>query len=128
MTRKEIAHQYIKLLAVGDIKSIISLFSKDGKVFSPIYGEKDATSFYHQLAGDTTKSELMTKGIFENLETKEIALYFEYIWTVKTGKVVKFDVIDILQFDDQDKITNLRIIYDTVRSRKLVEEINEKGD
>lgn len=48
---------------------------------------------------------------------------FEYKWTVKSGKIVEFDVVDILDFDKENKIIGLKIIYDTVISRNLVDEM-----
>lgn len=125
MTRKEIAKEYIKFLSEGNIEKIISLFSEKGKVNSPIYGERNADTFYKILNEDTIKSELKLKGIFEDSKTEKLALYFEYIWTVKSGKSVMFDVVDIIQFDAKNKITDLKIIYDTVISRKLIDEIKK---
>ena len=39
----------------------------------------------------------------------------------KGNFIFSFQVIDILEFDDQNKIVELKIIYDTVQSRALVE-------
>ncbi|GAA3522598.1 hypothetical protein GCM10022393_41490 [Aquimarina addita] len=125
MTRKEIAEKYIELLSTGDTERIIGLFAKNGKVHSPIYGEQFSTTFYKELNNDTLNSELQVKEIFENSETNTLALYFEYQWTVRSGKKVTFDVVDIIEFNDQNKILDLRIIYDTAVSRILVEELKE---
>ena len=124
MTKKlEIAKQYIDFLSAGKTDEIIGLFAENGTVTSPIYGEGLAEDFYKTLADDTLNSELKIKEIFENKLSGNLALYFEYIWTIKTGKMVTFDVVDIIEFDDNNKITALKIIYDTVVSRSLVEEI-----
>lgn len=125
MTKKEIAKEYIDSLSKGDVEKIISLFTKNGKVYSPIYGEKSADGFYKSLNDDTINSELKLKGVFEDFETGKLALYFDYIWTVKSGKVVEFDVVDIIEFDSENKIIELRIIYDTVISRTLIDEIKK---
>ena len=55
--------------------------------------------------------------------TGNIALHFNYHWTLKNNSQVNFEVVDILEFNDNDKIKVLTIIYDTVRSRELVEEL-----
>lgn len=125
MTKKEIAQLYIEYLTIGNIEKVVDLFAQNGKVYSPIYGEKRADEFYETLFSDTNNSELMVKGVFEDSDTGHLALYFEYKWTVKSGKVVDFDVVDILEFDAHNKIVALKIIYDTVISRRLVEEMNE---
>jgi ketosteroid isomerase-like protein len=67
---------------------------------------------------DTISSELKLKGIFDDADSDRIALYFEYKWTIKSGKIVEFDAVDIIVFDNDNKITTLKIIYDTVISRK----------
>lgn len=123
--KKEIAKQYIEFLSKGNAEGVISLFTEKGKVHSPIYGEKGASDFYKTLAEDTLNSELKLNEIFENANSGNIALYFEYTWTVKSGKIVVFDVVDIIEFDNQNKILELKIIYDTVVSRRLVEEMKK---
>lgn len=122
-THIEIARLYIDLLEKGDISSVISLFSDSGKVYSPIYGEKAAVDFYNDLAADTTESKLKINGIFEEPNSNRIALYFNYEWTLKNGEIVNFDVVDIIVFDDEEKISELRIIYDTVHSRGMVNDL-----
>ena len=124
MSKQKIAKAYIEFLSKGDAASIIRLFAVSGAVHSPIYGLKSAAAFYQDLFKDTSQSELVIKGIFEEADKNQLALYFEYKWTLKSGKQVVFDVVDILEFDEDLKIQKLTIIYDTVRSRKLVEELN----
>ncbi|MFT4534304.1 MAG: ketosteroid isomerase-like protein [Saprospiraceae bacterium] len=121
----EIAKTYIDLLERGDITGVISLFSDSGKVHSPIYGEKDAGDFYTDLANDTTESKLTTNGIFAEPNSNRVALYFNYEWTLKDGKIVNFDVVDIIVFDEEGKISELRIIYDTVKSRGMVRDLEQ---
>ena len=67
----------------------------------------------------------MIKGIFEEPTSGNIALYFQYDWTLEHGRQVTFDVVDILTFDAENKITSLKIIYDTVQARAWVEELRE---
>ncbi len=121
----EIARNYIDLLEKGDIRGVISLFSNSGVVHSPIYGKKTAIDFYTDLAADTTDSKLTLNGIFEEPNSSRVALYFNYEWTLKNGEIVNFDVVDIIVFDDEGKISELRIIYDTVQSRGMVNSLDE---
>jgi ketosteroid isomerase-like protein len=125
MTKREIAEKYIGFLSNGDIEGIVSLFAENGKVDSPLYGIKEANEFFKELIGDTTNSELKLKGIFEDFNSDSLALYFGYKWTVKSGKIAEFDVVDILDFDEKNKIVKLKIIYDTVVSRNLIEEMKK---
>lgn len=117
---KEIAGKYIDYLQEGELKSIIGLFAENGMVTSPVYGTKDAKAFYTGLFEDTNQSELFVKGVFEDDSSRRVALYFEYKWTLKNGNLVVFDVVDILEFDNRNKINHLKIIYDTVKSRAEV--------
>lgn len=126
MTKKEVAEKYIEFLENGKIPELINLFTENGVVHSPIYGLMLAKDFYPKLNDDTNNSELKLDTIFEDEQSNKIALYFKYIWTLKSDKVVEFDVVDIIEFNAENKITDLKIIYDTVISRKLVQEINNK--
>ncbi|MTE26010.1 nuclear transport factor 2 family protein [Winogradskyella ouciana] len=121
MTKKEIALKYLDYLQQGDIHKVVELFSVDGIVDSPIYGIKRADEFYLQLNNDTKRSELNLKGIFEQQDSNNLALYFGYKWTLKNNAKVEFDVVDIIEFDSENKIKTLKIIYDTVASRDKVE-------
>ncbi|WP_299160827.1 nuclear transport factor 2 family protein [uncultured Eudoraea sp.] len=122
-TKKEIAIKYLDYLEKGDIEQIINLFNDQGIVDSPIYGIKKADAFYRELSSDTTNSELHLKGIFEETNSNKLALYFHYKWTLKNRQKVAFDVVDIIEFDASNMISKLKIIYDTVKSRGLVREL-----
>ena len=124
MTPKEIANAYIEWLAKGEIEKIIALFSADGQVHSPVYGVQSAKDFYEQLAEDSNSSVLQLKGIFEEKRNNRLAIYFNYKWTLRNGTFVDFDVVDILELNKKNQITSLKIIYDTVQSRVLVEGLN----
>lgn len=125
MDKKEIANTYLEYLERGNIERLIALFAKNGIVDSPIYGIKKADEFYRELNDDTSNSELHLKGIFEQNESNDLAVYFTYKWTLKNNQKVEFDVVDIIEFDAENKIKKLKIIYDTVLARKLVASLNE---
>jgi len=124
LSKRTIAKAYIQHLSNGDLVELLALFAPVAKVDSPIYKSKSATAFYQDLFQDTRASVLDLKGIFEDVESGELALYFNYQWTLKDGGVVDFDVVDILHFDEQHRITYLKIIYDTVQSRPAVAGLN----
>ena len=122
MNKKEIAKEYITLLENGNIAGVLDLFNPNGMVDSPLYGTKKADEFYRELNDDTLNSELHLKGVFEEDQSNTLALYFTYKWTLKNNQKVEFDVVDIITFDDQHKIDKLKIIYDTVVTRKLIKQ------
>ncbi len=125
MDKNKIANEYLRYLEKGDIDKVIELFDKNGIVESPIYGIKKADEFYRELNNDTTNSELYLKGIFEQYESNNLAIYFTYKWTLKNNQKVEFDVVDIIEFNSKNKIKKLTIIYDTVLSRELVDKLNK---
>lgn len=125
MNKSEIAKKYLEHLENGNIEKVIGLFSNNGIVESPIYGIKKADVFYRELNNDTSNSELFLKGIFEQNDSNNLALYFTYKWTLKNNEKVEFDVVDIIELNSENKITKLKIIYDTVISRKLVNKLSE---
>lgn len=127
-SKTEVSKQYIQFLESADLPALSNLFSEEGMVVSPIYGTLPAREFYNILAKDTTQSKLTINGIFEEPATGEIALYFQYDWTLQHGRQVTFDVVDILTFDEENKITSLKIIYDTVKAREWVEELREERE
>lgn len=123
MNRTTIAKSYIEHLSNGDLEQLLSLFAENGMVISPVYGKKNYRDFYTQLFADTNNSELSIKGIFEDATTGNIALHFIYQWTLRNDAKVDFEVVDILEFNENNKIKVLTIIYDTVRSRELVKQL-----
>jgi len=120
IAKKEIATKYIDFLEKGTIKELLKLFSENGMVDSPVYGLMDAKQFYHALKNDTINSELNLKGIFQEYDSNKIALYFNYKWTLKNNSQIEFDVVDIIEFNDANQITMLKIIYDTAKSSELI--------
>ncbi|MEP3838060.1 MAG: nuclear transport factor 2 family protein [Algibacter sp.] len=126
MCKTEIAKNYLKHLESRDMEKVIDMFNDKGTVESPIYGVKKAGEFYRELNSDTLSSELYLKGVFEEKESNSLALYFTYKWILKSKKKVEFDVVDIIELDSENKIKTLKIIYDTVVSRNLINELNQK--
>jgi len=122
-SKREISIAYIDFLQKGNLKELLGLFAENGKVDSPLYGEMNADGFYRELESDTTNSELKLKGIFEEEDSDSIALYFNYKWTMKNNELVEFDVVDIIEFNEANQITKLKIIYDTFKSRAMLREL-----
>ena len=121
MNKKVLANKYLEYLESGNVEGVIELFNENGIVDSPIYGIKKAEEFYRDLNNDTSNSELNLLGIFEEKDSNKLALYFTYKWTLKNNRKVEFDVVDIIEFDSLNKISKLKIIYDTVLTRELVD-------
>jgi len=120
MELREIAENYIKYLQDDNLPKLITLFSKDAKVHSPLFGTKPASEFYSELSKETTNSTLSIHGIFEDKTNDKIALYFNYQWTLANGVQIDFNVVDIISFKNK-KIIDLKILYDSSKTRKYFE-------
>ena len=117
---RNIIQQYFKGLELGDATLLILLFSENGIVHSPLYGDMHAKNFYNDLFADTTQSSISLLNIFDNSEKSNVfAAHFIYEWMLKDGNKTKFECVDIFQFDTQSKISELTIIYDTYQVRRI---------
>ncbi len=125
MTKEEVAHQYLSYLEKGEMRKIIDLFTEDGIVESPLYGTQLAKDFYISLANDTNTSKLKFDGLFFENDTNRLSLLFDYNWELKNGERVDFKVVDIITLSPQNKIEKLAIIYDTVQTRMVINDLKK---
>jgi hypothetical protein len=109
--------QYIESLQLADYKKIIELFSEEGVVHSPLYGDLSAKDFYRDLLSDTRRSKITLLNIFINIDNPNVySAHFKYEWTLKDDSQVNFECVDIFVFDES-KIKEMTIIYDTHKIR-----------
>jgi hypothetical protein len=75
--------------------------------------------FYQDLFAETNRSDTKLLNIFYSIsENTSVALHFNYIWTLKSGKVVEFECVDVFKITaDSKQFTKLTIIYDTAAIR-----------
>ena len=116
---------YLEALQDGDFETLMTLFTKKAKVVSPLYGVQKANVFYRDLFRDTNRSKIKLLGIFTNLEDNTASVNFIYEWTLANGRLTTFDCVDIFHFNKKNKITQLKIIYDTQQTRPLFNEVNK---
>ena len=119
--KKVTALKYLEALEAGNIKDLIDLFTPDAMIESPVYGLKKASDFYAELLKVTTSSELTFKGFFKDKDSNSCALYFHYKWILKNKETIAFDVVDIIDFDQDNKIKALKIIYNSINSQKAID-------
>lgn len=120
---QRLTSQYLQGLAEADIQAILSLFSAEAIVKSPLYGELPATVFYPKLFADTHESVVELKDILTNESALSVCIFFTYSWTMANGRLVVFEVIDYLKLNEQGQIEFLQIIYDTEQARAAFEAI-----
>lgn len=128
MTPKELCEQYLAALNDGDVERVLALFEADAHVLSPLYGKVAVAPFYAGLFGDTNRSETTFINLFES-EAGPVALQFHYRWTLKSGRVVEFDCVDVFGLNaDRTRFSSLTIIYDTAPLREDFEAARSKPD
>ncbi|MEL6656638.1 MAG: nuclear transport factor 2 family protein [Bacteroidota bacterium] len=120
---QQLSQAYLQHLANADLAALLQLFAPAAEVLSPLYGRQPATDFYRQLFSDTNQSKLQWKDTLVNKGNQSGCIFFEYSWTLATGEVVRFDVIDYVQLIDSGQINFLQIVYDTVQSRPALDKV-----
>jgi hypothetical protein len=115
---------YLGALSNSDAGLILSLFTDDAMVHSPLYGPSPAAEFYPALFADTTESHLTLKSVMQGVDEEgetTVSFWFHFDWRLPSGKAAPFDVVDIAKVGPEGKIQELRIIYDTVEVRPVFE-------
>lgn len=121
---KNIIQNYLQALEAGSADEIIKLFANDGIVHSPLYGSMPMKDFYKDLFSDTRQSTITLLNIFNSLTNERVyAAHFRYEWILVNGSRTNFECVDIFQFNEEGKITEMTIIYDTNKTRKAFEEL-----
>lgn len=118
---KATMYAYLQALEAGDLAEILSIFSEEARVASPLYGEQSAPDFFRQLLADTDHSVITPLRLFYEETEHSGAAFFLYEWILDGGHHVAFEVVDLFRFDEAGKIEELRIIYDTAQTRKALE-------
>lgn len=118
MNHTQALKTYLDALGKADYQKLMALFSEDALVLSPLYGERPAAAFYKDLFQDTRASELTFLDVFTNPHGDKACINFLYRWTMADGSVTVFDCVDVVEFDPNGKIKQLKIIYDTAQTRE----------
>jgi hypothetical protein len=119
-TPRELGLLYISLLEAKKTKELLSLFTPDAIIESPVYGATLASKFYDKLFEDTNSSQIVVHGIFEESATKRLVVYFNYTWVLANKELVFFDVIDVMDYNEELKISKIVIIYDAGKARERI--------
>ncbi|MDY6959812.1 MAG: nuclear transport factor 2 family protein [Halobacteriota archaeon] len=118
---KETLKKYLQFLETSDYENLISLFSNEAIVHSPLYGKIAAVQFYKDLFRDTSESKLTLLNIFTSENEDTAAVHFRYDWTLSDGSAASFEVVDVCNFSSDGKIEGLKIIYDSAKTRAAFE-------
>lgn len=117
---EEIIKKYMTALAKCDLDGLCALFTPEAKVYSPLLGWVDPRPFFEKMCtlSDITKSSQTPHNTLISTEGKTTMIkHFTYHWVVKDGRETTFEVCDVFEFNEQNKITKETILYDTYQLR-----------
>ena len=121
----QLCEAYLEALNAGSIERVLALFEHDAVVDSPLYGTMPVAPFYAELFSDTNRSQTRLLHIFDMAsDASAVALHFQYHWTLKSGREVEFECVDVFELNaDRSRFTRLKIIYDTAPIRSAFAEV-----
>jgi hypothetical protein len=120
MDAEALCKSYLNALERSDLSAVSRLFTADAVAHSPLYGVRPAREFYAELFADTNRSETTLLNVFDSSANgSAVALHFRYVWTLKSGKAVAFECVDVFELsEDRNQFTKIAIIYDTAHLRE----------
>lgn len=121
-TYENVIRLYAQALKDNDYQAIIDLFSKNARVFSFQAGEKSPVNFFQDLFKNSSRSNIEIKNIFFDSKNRKTVAAYIYLEALLNNKhPIQFEAVDIFEFDQENKIKNLKIILDTYPFRALKE-------
>jgi len=123
MNPKDTMKAYVDALNQNSAEECEKLFTSDGVVISPIYGEKKANIFFKEMFGDSSNTKIDLINIFLSEDESAGAAHFICHWTLKDGTPTTLNVADIFEFSEDGKIKKLLIIYDAQEARDAVDNL-----
>jgi ketosteroid isomerase-like protein len=107
--------RYLHAVGQHDYGGVIACFAGEAMVAHPIFGRQPATGFFQTLFAKTSADKLTVKTIFhcsDNPATAAVLFYDE--WRSADGTEFKNDIVLIFDFDRDDRIQNLTVVFDTL--------------
>lgn len=112
---------YLKALERGDVAGICALFAPDAQIFSPFLGWMQAAPFFAKVSEASGDSTITPIDICVSTTGAPRATgYFIYDWVLKDGSAVRFECVDVFEFDGNGMIQRMTIVYDTHPIRSTV--------
>jgi steroid delta-isomerase len=117
--------RYLELVTRNDVDGVLDLFADSISVEDPVgggpgthvIGRKDVAAFFRKGFERSRPSPTPTGPILTTAGN-EAAMPFTLRLTLK-GRGYEVDVIDVMAFDDEGKITSLRAFWNAAEMRAL---------
>ena len=102
---------YVASVGAGDTEAIVALYAEDATVEDPYgspahHGHSGIREFYGALSGADMSTELVTVRIAGDSAAFELRVV-----TVADGKTITIAPIDVMTFNDDNKITTMRAYW-----------------
>jgi len=112
---------YLGELERGDVAAICALFTPDAQIFSPFLGWMRPAPFFAKVNAASGESRITPIDIcVSTMGARRATGYFVYDWGLKDGSAVRFECVDVFEFDDNGLIERMTIVYDTHPIRSTV--------
>jgi len=122
----ELSLQYRKAVRDRDFDAILSMFSPDAVIVTPLKGECDARTYHEWLFATVKKTTVKVVNAFQALNGEiSIAVQANYEWLMHDEKIIKFGGMSVFEFTaDKKKIKKMSTFYDTSLVRPQIGELN----
>ncbi|CAN0619609.1 SnoaL-like domain-containing protein [Burkholderia multivorans] len=105
----------------GDVAAICALFAQEGQTFSPFLGWMEPAPFFAKVDAASGESKITPIDIcVSTTGARRATGYFIYDWGLRDGSSVRFECVDVFEFDDDGLIERMIIVYDTYPIRSTV--------
>ena len=121
---EDLVATYLRALGDSDLDLMLSLFTPDAVVNSPLYGPLPAVQFFPGLFADTSRATLTLRATMTGTDIdggSVVSFWFHFDWRLPSGAAAPFEVCDVVRLADDGRIRELNIIYDTVDVRPAFE-------
>ena len=115
---REMCARYLAAVERRDLEAVLALFTDDGIVVSPLYGEAPARDFFSAFLTDTDGAQLELVDVYEASDPRRFALHLRSRWTLSGGFVTNLDAVDLVELaPDQDRFSRMVVVYDSAQVR-----------
>ncbi len=108
--RAQIAIKYFDAFHAGRIDEILNYFAKHGTVQFAKEPERKATDFFAETKELIASIKFTTHGVYASDSTNNVLIHFSFSMPDQSGGAVDVEAVDIIAFDDSNKIENIKVI------------------
>jgi hypothetical protein len=111
----ELSLQYRKAVRDRDFDAILSMFSSDAVIVTPLKGSCDVRTYHEWLFATVKKTSVKVINAYQALNGEiSIAVQAQYEWQMQDDKIIHFVGMSVFEFTaDKKKIRKMSTFYDT---------------